>query len=726
MFRILLLCGFLAASLLGGEHPNLILKQSDLKSISLEKDKYPLFAQTLAAMKKDVDAEVQKPPDVPQPKDAAGYTHETHKKNYTVMYKAGILYAIYKDETYAKYIKDMLLKYAALYPTLGKHPAAASSSPGRLFWQSLNEANWLFYTSQAYDCIYNYLSAADRKLVEDNVLRKIAEFFVEEREEEFNLIHNHGTWSCAAVGIAGMVLNDKEYVEKALYGTKKNKTGGFLRQLDLLISPDGFYTEGAYYARYAMLPFYAFAEALENYDKSLKIFTYREEILKKYFYTTMQQTTGSGDFLPINDAIKFKNIQSPEIAFALNVVYHRYGQDKSLLEIAKKQNTVIINGSGLDVAKSLAAAKTLPMFKYNSGWYSDGAEGNEGGLGILRENDYSNTDIIAVLKATAHGLSHGHYDKLSLSYFDQGKEVIQDYASARFINVDPKWGGRYLPENKSYAMQSIAHNTVIVDEKSHYEGKIAIAEKYHPEQFIFDISNPEVKVMSAKDSTAYRGVKFHRTVALVSDKSIKKPIIIDVFRVVSDKEHQYDMPFYYMGHVINTDFTYTAFDKERKTLGKSAGYQHLWKEAEGNAGSNGYQFSWLQGERFYTITGAGDSTMKCIFTRIGATDPKFNLRNEAGLMMRKTAKEFTFANTIEAHGSFDGVREYTSGVYGEVNTVTVISSDNNYSVVKITGKTSLNWILIINNGAKSVKQKHTLTVDNKEYQWNGDYYLIKK
>ena len=33
-----------------------------------------------------------------------------------------------------------------------------------------------------------------------------------------------------------------------------------------------------------------------------------------------------------------------------------------------------------------------------------------------------------------------------------------------------KFGGRYLPENKSYALQTIAHNTVTVDGRSNYGG----------------------------------------------------------------------------------------------------------------------------------------------------------------------------------------------------------------------------------------------------------------
>ena len=67
--------------------------------------------------------------------------------------------------------------------------------------------------------------------------------------KEFDRIHNHGTWATASVGMLGYVLGDTSYVNRALYGTTRNGTGGFLKQLDILFSPDGYYMEGPYYIR---------------------------------------------------------------------------------------------------------------------------------------------------------------------------------------------------------------------------------------------------------------------------------------------------------------------------------------------------------------------------------------------------------------------------------------------------------------------------------------------
>ena len=79
----------------------------------------------------------------------------------------------------------------------------------------------------------------------------------------------------------GYVMRDTSYVNRALYGTKRDNSGGFLRQLDLLFSPDGYYMEGAYYIRYALLPFFQFADAIERNQPSLRIYDCRGQILRR-------------------------------------------------------------------------------------------------------------------------------------------------------------------------------------------------------------------------------------------------------------------------------------------------------------------------------------------------------------------------------------------------------------------------------------------------------------
>ena len=340
------------------EHPKLILTKEVVAEIQKNLGKIPLFDKTYESVRSGVDDVLNDDIDVPVPADpGGGYTHERHKQNYDLMYKAGILYSVTNDVKYAKFIKTILDKYSELYPTIGLHPQAKDQTPGRLFWQSLNETVWLLHTIQAYDCIYDWLSNDDRNKYEKNIFLPMTKFFSEDSEHEFNLIHNHGTWMVAAVGMTGFVLDNEELIQKSLYGSEKDGEGGFIAQLNLLFSPDGYYTEGGYYVRYALWPFFIFAESIQNNMPDLKIYEVRNQILKKAFYSAMQMTYTNGEFIPINDALKEKTYLSSEIVYALNFVYDRYGEDKSLLSIAEKQDKVSFSKGGIKVAEALSDIK---------------------------------------------------------------------------------------------------------------------------------------------------------------------------------------------------------------------------------------------------------------------------------------------------------------------------------------------------------------------------------
>ena len=185
-------------------HPSLILTKQGVKEIRANLGSIPIFDKTLAATKKEVDAEIKNGFDVPFPKDySGGYTHETHKKNYVLMQKAGVLYQILEDDTYAQFVKDMLFDYARQYPTWPVHPKPRSYARGKLFWQCLNDSNWLVYTSQAYDCIYDWLDKKTRKNLNKELFRPMADFLSIETPQFFNRIHKHRTWSNPAVGMIG-------------------------------------------------------------------------------------------------------------------------------------------------------------------------------------------------------------------------------------------------------------------------------------------------------------------------------------------------------------------------------------------------------------------------------------------------------------------------------------------------------------------------------------------
>lgn len=681
--------------------------------------KYPLLDRSVDEARKTVDSALAHPIDVPQPGEAGGYAHERHKQNYREMEQAGLLFAITRDARYARFVRAMLDKYAVLYPKLGPHPMAQNQAPGKLFHQSLNEANWLLATAMAYDCVYDWLTPSARARFEANIFRPMADWLSVAQAKEFDRIHNHGTWATAAVGAIGYVMGDSSYVNRALYGTKRNRTGGFLRQLDLLFSPDGYYMEGPYYVRYALLPFFQFAEAINRRQPGLGIYDYRNQILKKALYSALETSFPNGVFPPINDASRTMAIDAPEVVLALDLAYKQYGANESLLGAAAIQNEVILNSAGLEVAKEMARHAALPRMSWGSVEFTDGPIGENGGLGILRAGKGTDATML-LMKYGVHGGGHGHFDQLHFILFDGGSEVVPDYGFSRWINIEPKSGGRYLPENDTYAMQTIAHNTVVVDQASQSEGKEDSAEAVFGQRTFFSAANPSIQVMSARANRQYPGVSMQRTMFLIRDARLAYPVVVDLYRLSSSREHSYDYPIHFRGQLISTNVRYSADSARQLPVGNASGYQHIWKEASGPA-PQPVQMTWLDGNRYYSVTAAAGDGAQVFFGRTGANDPNFNLISEPLMIVRKRASDQLFASAIEPHGYFSEPEERSEQARPKVQQVKVLSNDADASVIEVSGGDQLRWTVMVSNSPPSATEHHRVSAAGRTYEWTGNY-----
>lgn len=698
--------------LIHAQHPITFFTKQEAALVKSSLSKYPLLTRSYNDIKKEVDQWIGKDVDVPFPKDpAGGYTHDKHKSNYMLMFNSGVLYNLTGDVKYAKLVKDMLLKYAALNPTLKNHPQATSSSPGRIFWQALNDANWLVYAGMAYDLVYNYIPAADRKIIADGAFKPEVDYITKDLQKWFDLIHNHGVWACAGVGIAGIATGNNDWVDMALYGTDKKGNSGFIAQMDGLFSPDGYYTEGPYYVRYAILPYYLFATSLNNARPALKIFEHRNRILHKALLAGLQQSNLDGTFFAMNDALKEKDYTSNELVTAVDAAWDVYGKNDALLFVANKQNRVLLNRGGVSIAAAIAKGNVPAYFPYQSVEYMDGVKGDSGGVSLLRNGQKNNLTTL-IYKYTAHGLSHGHYDKLNINLYDKGNEILRDYGAVRFIGVEQKYGGRYLPETKSYASQTIAHNTIVADEKSHFDAKEDISEKFHPEK-LFSVIGSSVQAVAARENNAYKGIELHRTVYMIELPGGQK-ILADLFHARSGEEHQYDLPFQYNGQLISTSFKYTPFTGKQETLGKKHGYQHLWKEAEAELKDTLAQLTFLNYRTYYTISSLVDGKADVFFTRSGANDPNFNLRHEPAMIIRRKARDQSFLSVVEIHGNFDPKAEFSSGSYSSVKEMKWLINTGEMAVAEI----------MINGKKLLIAQHNTNCQPGVAHQFNNNGVTI--
>ncbi len=677
MKHILLNVFFVAALISNAQqHPSIMLTKKNIEAVRIGISKYPLLKSSFEEVKKDADKAIISVINVPTPADGGGgITHEQHKNNYKAAMSCGITYQLTKDVRYANYVKQLLMQYAKVYNTWGRHPKRKQQPGGKIFWQNLNDCVWLVYMIQGYDMIYDFVNEKEKKYLLDSLWTPVVNEQTVVNKTIFNLIHNHATWSTAGVGMAGFVCGKKEWADMALTGSDKDGKTGFLKQMDELFSPDGYYAEGPYYLRYAIQPFIIFARAINEYKPALKIYNRRDNLLKKAVDGNLQCTYTNKVFFPINDALKDKTYETEELVYAVDIAYGDMNASDDLLDIAQQQKRVIVSDVGLKVAKAIAEGKTKP-FVYKPQFIADGTNGKSGGIGILRSGKNDN-QTVALMKAGTQGMGHGHFDRLNLIMFDNNVEVLTDYGSVRFLNVETKTGGGYCKENDTWAKATIAHNTVTADKTNHFKGNWEDGEKTAPSLIYFEV-NKNYQVVCAEETKAYTDIKLLRTAILFQPEGAETPLLLDVFKVNSTTPHQYDLPFWYNGHLTNVNFKYKNNGSQLNTLGTSDGYQHIWLNSDARVGKPNGAITFLNNRKFYTTTFLADTTTKVQFVTLGANDPEFNLRNEKAYILSKPmATNHTFVNITEPHGKNNPIAEFTVGFKPVTKNIQLINDDDN-------------------------------------------------
>lgn len=717
----------LAVAVIGGwpqdgraSHPRLLLTAGDVAGIRAAIVESPGFRRSLDRTQARVDGYFASPPDVPAPTDAGGgYSHEQHKRNGVAIREAGVVYQLTGNKRYAGHARSLLLDYAELYPEWGEHPMKKEQAPGRLFWQSLNEAVWLVHAIQGYDAIVETLSEDEQGIIERRLLRPMAEFLSVESPQTFDRIHNHGTWAVAAVGMTGYVLDDPSYVEMSLYGLNGDGSAGFIRQLDLLLSPDGYYAEGPYYQRYALMPLVVFARSIQNNDPELKIFEYRDGVLPKAIYACIELSYG-GLFFPINDAIREKGLDTVELRHGVAIAYALTG-DPRLLSVALRQGTYVLTGDGFDAALAADRGEAQP-YEHQSVLLRDGPSGKQGALAVLRNGTGPGHQAL-VFKATAQGMGHGHFDKLNWIFYDNGREILADYGAARFLNIESKHGGRYLPENDSWAKQTVAHNTLVVDQQSHFGARLAVAERFHPDMLFFR-SGGGMHVAAASMENAYEDVAFDRTLALFDGFVAEGPGVVDVLRVSSAGRRQYDLPVHFKGQLIATSPPLRTMTEKLSPLGSANGYQHLWLRGEARvAAGELFSMTWLAGDRFYTYSIQAEAPLEVLYAELGANDPELSLRREQAAILRlKNAGDSTFVSTLEVHGEYDAAEEFTVGSEGSIVAIERFS-DGGRDVIRIVNRQRGERFLALSYDSDDGLE-HAVRNAGREFRWSGYYGLF--
>ncbi|HDM8072067.1 heparinase II/III domain-containing protein [Vibrio harveyi] len=707
----------------------ILLTEAEVELLRKEVGKPSLMGKSIEANRKELEAFMRLPLDVPGHGEAGGYEHNRHKQNYTYMNLAGRLFLITQEEKYAQFVKDLLAIYAEKYLTFDFHVQKNTNPTGRLFHQILNEHCWLMFTSLAYSCVASVMTEEERTAVVERIFEPMLDMFTVKYAHDFDRIHNHGIWAVAAVGICGLAIGKPEYLEMSVYGQDRDDTGGFLAQISQLFAPSGYYMEGPYYHRYAIRPTCVFAEVVHRHMPEVDIYNYKDKVIGNTVQAMLATAYPNGEFPALNDASRTMSITDMGVQVAVSVYSKHYGLDDNILGMAKIQNAVWMHPCGLELSQAYDKAiadREIGIPFWPSVELNEGPTGNNGAQGFIRMQDKTGDVSQLVMNYGQHGMGHGNFDTLGITFFNRGQEVLREYGFCRWVNVEPKFGGRYLDENKSYARQTIAHNAVTIDEQCQNGFDVDRADSVHGLPHFFKVEGTEINGMSAFANDHYPNTGMQRSVFMLNLDELEAPLLLDLYRIEGEGEHQYDYSHQYDGQIVRTNFDYQSFG-ELNTLGDDFGYQHLWKVASGKTQDMAL-VSWLQNNTYYTWLGTSSSAKQngdneVIFTRTGANDPSFNLRSEPAFILRSKGESTLFASVLETHGYFNEEFEQSVNARGQVKDIRVVGYNAIGSIVEITTEKSLVTVMISNVLGADDQTPHQVELNGKTYSWNGFYSL---
>ena len=432
----------------------------------------------------------------------------------------GTAYALDPKPEYAVRLRAILLEYAAFYEDIPLHDNKnrESAKGARLYAQTLDESvtlcSLIFGYSLAYDA--PCFTAEDHETIANHLLRPMVATILRYKAG----ISNWQSWHNAGIGATGFLLGDQAMVDFAINDPKH----GFLLQMRNGVLPSGMWHEGApSYHWYALRAHVYLLEAAARSGVDL----YALPVVHSLFDGPTEPLFPDMTYPAINDSSR-SSIKGE--SYFYEVGYRRY-EDPNYLALREPRKK----------AEALLWGKDAPEGSAVPALQLETSNDKEGGLSILR--DPTRNAALFFNYNPVKGW-HTHAAKLDIILYANGDERIVDPGRLSYGN----------PLHKEWYTQTLAHNTVVVDEAT---------QQVASGQFrAFEVGEDWSLVAAGLD-TAYEGVSMTRTLFM------RDGVIVDHVQCVSEDEHIYDLPVHFRGTLKGLDGGSAA------TLASSGGYQHL-------------------------------------------------------------------------------------------------------------------------------------------------------
>lgn len=436
-----------------------------------------------------------------------------NRVNHAALKLAKAWYVTRRDD-FAHETYRILLRYAELEPGWKRHDRWGRKGifaviGGKRYCQSLSDAVGIIPLARAYDLVYDWPGVTQemRKKVEkdlfaDTVHSLYALYFAYDGK------NNHMTWYNAAVAVVGAVLGRDDFLNRSINGSK-----GLRSQFRRSVTSEGLWYEGTLsYHYYALQAVAINVEAARSCGLNLA----GEAALKKLYLAPLQLAYPNGQLPAFNDGDRcFLRGYRRMYAFAQEL----WPENAVIREFAKT-----------------GKVKALPSAVYP-----------DAGLAYLRRGKGAKA-VTAVLDFGEHGGYHGHPDKLNMVLYAMNRELF----------LDPGRLTYRCPEYKTWARQTVAHNTVVINQRS--QAPVAGT-------LLTFAQGEKADWVAGESAKTYSGVTQRRCLILFDQA------LVDIFCVKAKRSVTMDWPLHGVSK-LKLELP-QAGNAHPLPLGKQSGYQFL-------------------------------------------------------------------------------------------------------------------------------------------------------
>ncbi len=658
------------------DHPRLFLPSDDIKSIRHQAETDPWAAGIIDRIVQS--AEGWDPARLEELK--SGVRHHGFCRPARDL---ALAYQFRGDRRFAKEAAQILVGYADLAPSLS-HGGYA----GLLTSSTLQEADVITDLCWAYDLIVpsGVLTNQERRRIENDLFRRSG-------WEGGHLCHhlNSDNWRTRAIGVlaaTGFATGDRKLMEEAINGVydpdRRAYLYGFAQQIAHSMNSDGVLWESQIgYTYFTLRTLCWVAEIARN--SGVDLWQTKLPGLQAKPARAWKWYFGDAGPRSLRDAIDalfyraFPNMSvsamgdsnTHEISAPVRMfgaAYRRTHDPKYAWLVTrqrKKQNEDNKNPkvSGGGIWHLIYAVRDLPAGHFSFEDDADiGVSGRHrhgcsllpiGGYAVMRGNGDDVQATALDFRYGPYGTGHSHADKLSLTLYGLNKILAPDAGSWGYGN------GMQL----TWAKQTIAHNTVTVDEISQYpqadaDTIWASPAPWYPSvgELVFFHAGDEFKAVRATDDTSYLETVLDRTLILLN------PFVIDVYHVICPEETQIDWAWHAYGKADSK----TALQEQDGPINEKKGYVHF-KDVRSSEFKEPWDVTWRFGDRSLRMLQLGETGT----VHLLASEPTLDEPRTAALARRKARKTvfITVFEPFRQESKLVGLRRTDNGSDGCITLV---------------------------------------------------------